>query len=144
MSIQVNRHIKRSSRKGPRRRRGAVAVEFAVTAGVALAFFFAAFEFCRVAMIRHTVDNAVYEAARAGIVPGATRAEVETKARQILSTLGVSQSSVVVTPRTITDNTADVTVDITVPIDKNTFGTAVFFAGKKVERSLTMIRETVR
>ena len=57
-------------------RRGAAAVEFAMTAGLAFFFFFAALEFCRVSMMRHTVQNALYEGARIGIVPGATASDV--------------------------------------------------------------------
>jgi len=125
-------------------RRGTVAVEFAITAGVALLFFFASFEFCRVAMIRHTVDNAVYEGARVGIVPGATSREVQTKATQILKTLGLRNATVSVTPKKIRDTTDQLTVDITVPVDKNTFGVSLFFTGKQVRRELTMLRETAK
>lgn len=124
-------------------RTGAVAVEFAVTAGIALMFFFAAFEFTRVAMIRHTVDNAVYEGARTGIIPGASVSDVKAKANKILDTLGLSGANINVTPTRIKDDTRDITVEITVPIDANTFGTAVFFQGKTVKRSLKMRRESV-
>ena len=64
-------------------------------------FFFAAFEFCRVAMIRHTVDNAVYEGARIGIIPGATSTEAEDEAARILTTIGITDFDVTVTPSTI-------------------------------------------
>ena len=63
-----------------------MAVEFAITAGLAFLFFFGAFEFSRVAMIRGTIDNAIYEGARLGITPGATAPEVEKKVRDILGT----------------------------------------------------------
>ncbi|QDS90429.1 TadE-like protein [Rosistilla ulvae] len=141
---------KHSSRRQPiasrsaRSRRGAVAVEFALTAGIAIAFFFASFEFCRVAMIRHTVDNAVYEAARTGIVPGATSNEVRAKATEILSTIGITNANIKVNPTNITSNSANLTVDITVPIEKNAFGASLFFKGKNVQRALKMSRETAQ
>lgn len=125
-----------------RSRRGAVAVEFALTAGIAIGFFFASFEFCRVAMIRHTVDNAVYEAARTGIVPGATSKEVRDKASDILATIGIRNATINVNPANIAANTDKLTVDIDVPISKNAFGVSVFFKGKRVKRELTMLRET--
>ncbi len=60
-------------------------VEFAIVAPLLFLFFFAAMEFCRVAMIRHTADNAVYEGCRVGIIPGATvdeaKAEADTNSR---------------------------------------------------------------
>ena len=122
-------------------RRGAVAVEFAITAVIAIMFFFASFEFCRVAMIRHTVDNAVYEGVRTGIVPGATRAEVEAATARILRTIGLTDVVIVVTPSNIDDDTRQVTVEVTVPIGKNSYGSVVYFRDKSVRRSLTMQRE---
>ncbi len=41
-----------------RARRGATLVEFALVVPILFLLFFAAVEFARVAMIRHTVDNA--------------------------------------------------------------------------------------
>ena len=43
---------------GRQRRCGAVLVEFAVCAPIIFVVIFASFEFCRVNMIRHTMDNA--------------------------------------------------------------------------------------
>ena len=139
--IKPHNPSRRSSRGT---RRGAVAVEFAITASIAIMFFFASFEFCRVSMIRHTVDNAVYEGVRAGIVPGATTSEVVAEASKILRTIGLTDTTIVVTPNTIIDTTPSLTVEITVPIAKNSIGTALFFGGKEVKRSLTMTREITR
>ena len=55
-------------------RTAAVVVEFAICAPILFLFFFASLEFSRVNMIRQSVENAVYEGARRGIVPGATAA----------------------------------------------------------------------
>ena len=102
-------------------------------------FFFASFEFCRVSMIRHTVDNAVYEAARTGIIPGATEAKVKKRARQVLKTLGLRRANIKVTPEDLSAD--DVTVEIEVPFNKNSFGTTLFFKNKKINRKLTLQRE---
>ncbi len=135
----------KKSMAGPKRRRkkrrGTALVEFAIVAPLLFFFFFAAFEFCRVAMIRHTVDNAVYEGCRDAIIPGGTAANAQGKAQDILGTLGLSVESVVVTPAVIDDNTTDVTVTVTVDLDSNTFVPPQFTAGKKIVRSLTMQRE---
>src|SRR6056297_515601 len=55
--------------KTPTSRHGVAVVEFVFVATIAFVLFFAAFEFCRVAMIRHTADNAVYEGARCALPP---------------------------------------------------------------------------
>ncbi|TWT97463.1 TadE-like protein [Neorhodopirellula pilleata] len=122
-------------------RTGAVMVEFAVVAPLLFMFFFAGFEFCRVSMIRHTVDNATYESVRRGIIPGATAGEVRAEAERVLSTIGVSATDLQVIPAVINDDTSELTVRIRVRLDENTFVPALFFVGKEFERELTMTRE---
>jgi Flp pilus assembly protein TadG len=127
-----------------KRRRGATIVEFAIVSPILFLMFFAAFEFCRVAMIRHTVDNAVYEGCRVGIIPGATSAEAEAQARQMLSALGVTKSKIQVTPSKIDRDTEEVSVRIEVPLDANSFVPNQFVAGRSIIRELTLRREGVR
>lgn len=134
----------RNKRPGERvrARRGAVLVEFAVTVPILFLFFFAAFEFCRVAMIRHTVDNAVYEGCRSAIVPGSTASDARNRADSILNTIGLSSSSVTVSPAVLDDDTAEVTVTVEVDLDANTFVPSQFTGGQSITRTLTMRRET--
>ncbi len=136
------RKIKLNRNRG--NRRGAVAVEMAITSGLVFFFFFAALEFCRVAMMRHTVEHALYEGARQGIIPGATAAEVESKARSVLRTIGVGSAKIKVTPATITNATREVSVRIEMPLDRNLFAPAFFFKGKSLDRTFVMQREGVR
>lgn len=130
----------------PRRnqRLGIVSTEFAITLPLVLLFFFAAFEVCRFSMLVHTVDNAVYEGARRGIIPGATTATCRAEAQRILATLGVRAANIVVTPQTLDAQTPEVTVDITVPFAENSFAPVRFFSGASVNRTLTMSREVSR
>ncbi|WP_047813047.1 TadE/TadG family type IV pilus assembly protein [Rhodopirellula islandica] len=125
----------------PKSRQGAVAVEFAVVVPLLFLFFFAGFEFMRVAMVRHTIDNAVYEGARVGIIPGGTNAEVRTEATRILGTIGIDVFNLEVEPANITDATQDITVRVTVPLDRNTYVPANYFLGEEMQRELTMRRE---
>jgi Flp pilus assembly protein TadG len=100
-------------------RRGAAVIEFALTAPLFLAFLMAAFEFGWLNVIRHTADNAAYEAARTAMVPGATAAEARSKANSLLSIVGARGASVTVTPATVTTNTDEVTVAIAIPMSRN-------------------------
>ena len=138
------RHKSRSTRSAERRRAGATLVEFSIVAPLLFFFFFTAFEFCRVAMIRHTADNAVYEAARVAIIPGATAEEARAEAALILNSLGLSNVNVAVTPAVISRGTEEVTVSVEVPIDGNSFVPPQFFGGKSIQRELTLQREGVR
>ena len=126
-----------------RPRQGATLVEFAIVAPLLFLFFFAAFEFCRAAMIRHTADNAVYEAARTGILPGATAAETEAKARSLLNSLGLVDVRVQVIPNKINRDTREVTVRVGVPMANNNFVPIKYVQGE-IRRELTLRREGVQ
>ncbi len=123
------------------RRLGATAVEFTLTAPILFLFIATSVEFARMNMIRHTVDNAAYEAARRGIVPGATAQDVEDMARTIMSSVGAAGVSVTITPAVITEDTEEVTVEVTVPCDQNGFLVPKFFAAELLVGRTTMTRE---
>lgn len=116
---------------------GATTVEFAFVSSIIFATFLAAAEFCRLSMMRHTLDNAVYEAARKSIVPGATAKEIESQAKSILSTLGISNARVSVDPQNITDETEFVTVKVDLPLNESSF----IPVNSNMSRSLKMRRE---
>jgi Flp pilus assembly protein TadG len=94
-------------------------VEFALTAPVFFLFLLAAFEFGWLNVIRHTADNAAYEAARTVIVPGATAAEARAKANGLLNIVGARGARVTVTPPVLTTDTDQVTVSIDIPMSRN-------------------------
>lgn len=100
-------------------RRGAAAVEFAITAPVFFLFLLAAFEFGWLNVMRHTADNAAYEAARAAMVPGASAADATAKATSLLKIVGARGATISITPATLTTSTKDVTVAIDLPMNKN-------------------------
>ena len=121
---------------------GATTVEFALVLPIFFLFLFASLEFMRAFNILHTADNAAYEAARRGIVPGSTAAEVEEVAREILATMQTRAATVDVTPSVIEPTTAEVTVDISIAMNQNAFITSCFFADHNIEVSMTMTRES--
>jgi Flp pilus assembly protein TadG len=125
-----------------RHRSGAVTVELALTISLAFFFFFSALEFSRVAMIRHTIEHAVYEGARQGVVPGGTANDIQQEVQRVLRTVGIRRSTTTVTPQNIQLNTPEVEVKVNVPLDGNLFLPALFFRSKVLERSFTMQRET--
>jgi len=131
-------------RKTNQVRTGAVTVEMAMTVSLAFFFFFAALEFTRVSMIRHTVENALYEGGRQGIIPGATASEVQTTAARILRTIGITGATISVTPSRIENSTREIAVRIQLPLDRGLFAPAVFFVGKSLDRTLVMRREGVQ
>ena len=109
----------RKIRLGRKPRRGAAAVEFAITAPIFFLFLLAAFEFGWLNVLRHTADNAAYEAARAAMVPGASAADATAKATGLLNIVGARGAKVVITPSSITPTTKEVTVAIDLPMSSN-------------------------
>lgn len=124
-------------------RRGAAAVEFALCAPVFFLIIFALFEFTWMNVIRHTADNAAYEAARAAMVPGASATTATNEANRILRTIGVRGGTVDVSPRVIRPETRNVTVSIRVPMDRNSLIAPRFTRGRTIDASSTLRTERV-
>ncbi len=132
---------KRTTRADASQRRGVAAVEFALTAPILFLLIMTSVEFARMNTIRHTVDNASYEAARRGIVPGATAADVETVARQVMSYVGASGVKVAITPPVIKEDTKTITVRVFVDANDNGFIVPRFFKNKQLVGVSTLDRE---
>ncbi len=122
-------------------RHGAVVVEFAVVLTVLAMMVFAAFEFTRLNMVRHTIDTAAYEGARQGIAPGATAAEAQSAAVDLLQRVGVQGATVTISPNPIDETTTSVTVQVTVPMSVNTWTAPVFSQNKVLTSSVTLLTE---
>ncbi len=135
----MNTH--RRKRRLRRARQGVVVTEFAICVPILFLFFFAALEFSRVYMMRQSIENAVYEGSRRGIVPGATADDCRNAAQAVLNTIIVSDAQIDVNPSVITDDTSEVTVSIVVPIDSNSWVTPFFFQGKLLSSSMMLRRE---
>ena len=129
-----------SARQSRNAHRGATAVEFAVSGSLLFLFVFAGVEFARVNMIIHTAENAAYEGARCGILPGATADDCETSAKALLDMVGISGYTVNTSP--IQPLSEDVTVTVDIPITaENNYLTPQFFMGRTVSASITLPRE---
>jgi Flp pilus assembly protein TadG len=141
-SRQVYR-LGRRSRAGlpPRSRNGAYTVEFALVCSLFFMVTFAGIEFSRFMYARHSVDQAAYEATRAGIVPGATAAQVLNTANRILNATGVRKATVQVTPATLDSNTQKVTVTIRCSYSDSSFMGPLFLGATQIESTMTLDHE---
>ncbi len=124
-----------------RSHRGTVVVEMALCLPLLFFFFFAALEVSRVNMIRQTVENAVYEGSRRGVVPGATADDCRNAALAVLNSVSADDADVDVVPATLTDNDANVTVSVEVPINSNSWVAPFFFRDRVVTSSMTLRKE---
>jgi Flp pilus assembly protein TadG len=100
-------------------RAGAAAVEFAIVAPIFFVLVIGSLEFGRLNVIRHTADQAAYEAARHAMVPGATTTEAVDHASRMLRIVGTRGAQVAVNPTTLGPNDDEITVTIDVPLNQN-------------------------
>lgn len=119
------------------RRSGATSVEFAIVAPIFFTLVIASLEFGRLNIIRHTADQAAYEAARFAMVPGATAAEARTKAESMLKIVGARDSKITIVGPT--DDKVTVTVDV--PLDKNGWIAPKFTKNKTIHATSTLKTE---
>jgi len=128
-------------RRPSQRRRGTVAVEFALTFPILLLLLLAALELGRMNMIRETVNNAAYDAARTCIVPGATSQEGVNAATAILNSIGIANGTVQVQPSTITNATPTVTATVSVPYSTNMWFPPMYASSGSATVTCTLTRD---
>lgn len=133
----------RKSQRGLPTRRGAAAVEFAIVASVFFLILSASFEFVRLNVIRHTADNAAYEAARHAMVPGATATEATSKANSILNVVGTRGATVTITPPVLGPDIPTVNVRIDIPLSNNGWIVPKFTSGKTLTVQSTLRKERI-
>jgi Flp pilus assembly protein TadG len=125
-------------------RSGSVAVETAIVLPVLFMIMFAAIDCARLNMLRNSAQNAAYEGARNAITPGATSADATAAANKVLTSVGVKNYTITVSPTTITSATNSVTVTITVPLKNNSWTASAAQTTKNMVRSCTMTIEKTR
>ena len=94
-------------------------VEFAIVAPIFFLLIVSSLEFGRLNVIRHTADQAAYEAARAAMVPGATASEAVQAANSMLAIAGARDAQISVNPPTLGPDDTQITVTIDIPLSKN-------------------------
>ncbi len=102
-------------------RRATAVVEMAVVMPIVFIICFGLIEISRLLMLQHTADAAAYEAAREGMVPGATANEAIAAANVLLNADGLKGTSVTVSPDVITESTPVLTVSVSIPVSQNSW-----------------------
>ena len=146
MIIRRRLRIGRVARKTLHRRSvvdrcGAVTVEFALCAVVFFMSVFTMLEFSRYVFVRHSVQMVAYEAARVGIIPGATAQHVTNRAQALLDASGVAVASVEITPNVINNATQQVSVTVSCNFADNSWLPPTFLVGKTISTTVTLEHE---
>ena len=119
-------------------------MELALVAPLVVTFFFASIEMARLQMMQHAVHNAAYEAARKGVIPGITAAEVQTHAETYLATVSAQGASISVNPAVITDATETIQISVDLPMDQNSWFSPLFSPGRVLQGECTLKAERYR
>ncbi len=122
------------------RRTGTTTVEMALVTPLMFLFMFAGMEFSRANMIRNVIENAAFEGARQGVVPGADAADCVAAAEQQLDIVRINDYTVAVDPLVIDQNTTEVTVTVSIPFSTNALPMSRFIGTDTMTRQVTLQR----
>lgn len=132
---------KRNKSANKRNRFGAVATEFAIVLPLLLATLFAFYEISLASMVKHATQASAYEGARAGIIPGATEAEITNQVGFVLSSVGVDKFTVNVEQDVTIDDALQVRVTVNVPYTATVTG--LFGANSSFTGQTTLSQESL-
>jgi Flp pilus assembly protein TadG len=127
----------------PRRseRRGAVTVEFAICASVFFMVIFTLLEFSRFMFVKHSVQMVAYEAARIGVVPGATASHVSSRAQVLLTASGIRHATVNISPPVINSMTEEVSVTVSCEFSRNSWLPPTYLMGRTLSSTISLEHE---
>ena len=125
----------------PIRRNGSAVVELALLLPILMLTFCAVLEFSHVLLMRHSADTAAYEAARSAIVVGASAADAEEAAAELLAAARIRNWEVRVDPVVITEATARVEVTVDIPFRSNAWISPFFFRESVISSSVSLLTE---
>ncbi len=117
-------------------------MEFALVAPVLFLIIFASIEISRMYLLQNIAQDAAYDAARYAMVEGATTQDAVDKANESLSLFAAQGATVVVNNGSgIDNNSATISVRVTIPMKDNAFFLTPFYQGRNIETEMTIKRE---
>ena len=124
-------------------RRGAAALEFAVSLPMLLLLTFGIIETCDAIFLKQSLILAAQEGARVAVVPGATATNVRFQTEIILRARGVQEESITITPPNFQAAPfgSMITVNVVARIDQNTSSYLGLMTGRRINGSCTMMME---
>jgi hypothetical protein len=122
-------------------RRGTAAVAFALVAPLFFTFLLAFFELGHGLMVDSVLENAAYEGARQGILPGANADQVRAAAKKIAATCTLKNIQVTIDPPVLEPFTRELTVTASVQLSEAGLLVGKYLRGQEISHSVTMACE---
>jgi Flp pilus assembly protein TadG len=132
------------SRRSPKTvRRGVATVELATVLPLFVLIVLGTIEACSMLYLTQSLHIAAYEATRVSLIPKSTSTQVHDAAQQILQDRKVSDAVITIQPANYSALSmgAHIQVVITAPADSNNPIAGIFFLGKTMTGSCTMMKE---
>ena len=120
-----------------RDRSGVTTVEFALVAPVIFVVFLGAIEIANMNYCRNLANDTCYQVARAAIVPGADISSIEADAREGLEAVGITDATI--DTRDIAGDSIE--VEVTIPLDQNSWGIGRFTSGWTIAQRCQLARQ---
>ncbi len=124
-------------------RRGAVTVEFALCASIFFMFIFGMLEITRFLYVQQSVQMSAYEAARAGVIPGATVEDVQARGDELMAATGVNVYTMNITPAVINSLTESVSVTIDCNFADNSWVPPFFVPASQIASTISLQHENM-
>lgn len=87
-------------------------------------------------MVRHTLQNAVYEGARRGLVPKTTDDQIRESTVEVLDTVGIREPRI-----TVVQTDTQVRVDVVANFDQQGWFAPLYFVHKDLASTITLTKD---
>lgn len=131
----------RATNWSPRQRVAGAIVEMALTLPILVLIALAAIDTCKVLLLRQSAKIAAFECARAGIVPGVTRAQLERLCHSFMSSRSISSSRLNLSVEDLQklEKGQLLTATVSVPADNNTLAISWFYRNQVFDETVTIM-----
>ncbi len=137
--VRPMRHVRRR----PVRRQGAATVELSICLPLFITILFGSIEASNLIYLRESLCLASYEAARQAVSLDANQRDIETRAKQLLKSRGVTNPTITLTPNDFTSaNGGDlVTVTVSIPANSQSMLPKIIYGQRTISAQTTFVKE---
>lgn len=141
--MKTNFPNKRRDRRKQSKRKAAAIVELAFVLPILFTLLFGTIEACAMLHLQQTLEIAAYESARVSLVPSSNTKLVKETAERFLKNRNVNGGTITITPSNfeILPIGTNITINVTAPASGNLPLPPMFFCGKSLSASCSMMKE---
>jgi hypothetical protein len=141
--VKTNFSSRLRSRKRHKKRNAAAIVELAFVLPILFTLLFGTIEACAMLHLQQTLEIAAYESARISLVPTSKTKLVQETAERFFKNRNVNEGTITISPsnfETLPIGT-NITILVTAPASGNLPLPPMFFSGKSLSASCSMMKE---